>query len=60
MRKDCLPIHLRQEDTPGDPGLSKEKQNHYLSTGQVIMMDKEWNCFDNDFMKPKGVELFAG
>jgi hypothetical protein len=58
MRKDCLPPHLRQEDTPGDPGLSKEKQNHYLSTGQVIMMDKEWDCFENDFMKPKGIENF--
>lgn len=58
MRKDCLPAHLRQEDTPGDPGLSKEKQNHYLHTGQVIMMDKEWDCFVNDFNKPKGIETF--
>jgi len=58
MRKDCLPTHLRQEDTPGDPGISKDKQNHYLSTGQVIMMDKEWDCFENDFMKPKGIENF--
>ena len=58
MRKDCLPTHLRQEDTSGDPGLSKEKQNHYLHTGQVIMMDKEWECFENDFMKSKGIESF--
>jgi len=58
MRKDCLPVHLRQEDTPGDPGLTKEKQNHYLHTGQVIMMDKEWDCFTNDFNKPKGIESF--
>jgi hypothetical protein len=60
MRKDCLPIHLRQEDVPGDPGLSKDKQNHYLSTGQVIMMDREWSCFENNFMEPKGIELFMG
>ena len=49
MRKDSLPEHLRLEDNPGDPGLSKEKQNHYLNTGQVIMMDEEWDCFKNDF-----------
>lgn len=49
MRKDSLPEHLRLEDNPGDPGLTKEKQNHYLNTGQVIMMDEEWDCFKNDF-----------
>lgn len=49
MRKECLPQHLRLEDNPGDPGLSKEKQNHYRLTGQVIMMHKEWECFENDF-----------
>ena len=58
MRKACLPKHLRLEDNPNDPGLSKEKQNHYLTTGQVIMMDKEWGCFKNDFNKPKRLEVF--
>lgn len=50
-RKLNLPKHLRLEDNPGDPGLKPEKQNHYLNTGQVIMMDKEWECFENDFNK---------
>lgn len=58
MREDCLPVHLRLEDNSDDPGLSKEKQNHYLTTGQVIMMDKEWDCFENDFNKSKGVMSF--
>lgn len=58
MREDCLPIHLRLEDNPDDPGLSKEKQNHYLTTGQVIMMDKEWDCFENDFNKSNGIMSF--
>jgi hypothetical protein len=49
MRKDCLPKHLRLEDNPNDPGVNKSKQNHYRKTGQVIMMEKEWNCFENDF-----------
>lgn len=49
MRKECLPEHLRLEDNPLDPGLSKEKQNHYRLTGQVIMMDQDWDCFKNNF-----------
>lgn len=49
MREDCLPKNLRLEDNPADPGLSKEKQNHYRLTGQVIMMDKDWPVFKNDF-----------
>jgi hypothetical protein len=53
-----LPVHLRLENNLDDPGLSKEKQNHYLTTGQVIMMDKEWDCFENDFNKPKGIMEF--
>jgi len=49
MRYDSLPKHLLIEENPGDPGLSPEKQNHYRHTGQVVMMDKEWDCFKNDF-----------
>jgi hypothetical protein len=49
IRQECLPKHLRVEDNPGDPGLKPAKQNHYLNTGQVIMMDREWPCFVNDF-----------
>lgn len=49
MRKEVLPEHLRVEDNMFDPGLAPEKQNHYITTGQVIMMDKEWPCFANNF-----------
>ena len=49
MRKECLPEYLRLEDNSLDPGLSSLKQNHYRLTGQVIMMDKDWSCFKNDF-----------
>jgi len=48
-RQENLPSHLRLEDNPGDPGLVREKQNHYLNTGQVIMMDVEFPHFKNDF-----------
>jgi hypothetical protein len=48
-RKVNLPNYLRLEDNPSDPGLAPDKQNHYLQTGQVIMMDKDWDCFKNDF-----------
>mgnify|MGYP003348333272 FL=1 len=58
MRKDCLPQYLRLEDNLSDPGLKPEKQNHYLQTGQVIMMDKDWGCFENDFNKSDGIISF--
>lgn len=41
--------NLLIEKTPQDPGLCKPKQNHYRNTGQVIMMDQDWDCFANDF-----------
>jgi hypothetical protein len=49
MRKECLPDHLRLEYNTKDPGLCKEKQNHFRLTGQPIMMHKDWECFKNDF-----------
>lgn len=55
-RKHNLPKYLRLEDNEKDPcfketSLSKEKQNHYRLTGQIPMMDKEWEIFTNDFNK---------
>lgn len=49
MRRDCLPKYLRVEDCPNDPGLVKEKQNHYRLTGEVIMMSQDFPCFDNEY-----------
>jgi len=54
-RKENLPENLRIEDVPGDVGLKPEKQNHYLQTGQVIMMNEEWSCFENNYNKKKGL-----
>ena len=48
-RKESLPEHLLLECVESDPGLCPEKQNHYRDTGQVIMMDKMWSCFENNF-----------
>ncbi len=41
-RREALPAGLRLEDTPHDPGVCAVKQNHYLDTGQVVMMDRDW------------------
>lgn len=61
MRKECLPTYLRLEDNAWDAGLCKDKQNHYLTTGQVIMMDEEWDCFKNDYRKELStIESFMG
>jgi hypothetical protein len=51
-RRENLPSHLRLEDCETDPGLSSVKQNHYLKTGQVIMMDLEYPHYKNDFNNP--------
>ena len=47
-REAYLPCKLRVEDCPRDPGLKAAKQNHFRDTGQVVMMDHEWPCFEND------------
>ena len=49
MRKEFLPKHLRLEDNPKDVGLKPTKQNHYRHTGEVIMMHKDWDCFQNSY-----------
>lgn len=49
MREKLLPKHLLLEYNPSDCGLKPDKQNHFRTTGQVIMMDEEWECFRNDF-----------
>ena len=48
-RARALPAELLLERNPYDPGLAPPKQNHYLETGQVVMMDLDWPCFANDF-----------
>lgn len=48
-RKEALPKRLRLESNPKDYGVAPTKQNHYLNTGQVIMMDGDWECFENHY-----------
>lgn len=44
-----LPWYLRLEDNDCDPGLTAVKQNHYLETGEVIMMHHEHADMKNEF-----------
>jgi hypothetical protein len=44
-----LPSYLRLEDSPADPGLVAVKQNHYLETGEVVMMHREHPDMANEF-----------
>lgn len=48
-REEYLPRHLRVELNKRDVGVDTRKQNHYLNTGQVIMMDRDWSCFSNEY-----------
>lgn len=38
LRAESLPERLRLEDNPGDPGVHPIKQNHYLLTGEPVVM----------------------
>lgn len=48
-RRKWLPAHLRLENMPYDPGVSKVKQNHYLTTGEVIMMNRQYQDMPSTF-----------
>lgn len=54
-----LPPWLRLEDSPYDPGLSKVKQNHYLETGEPIMMDHEYPDMKNEFNDAVELRLYG-
>lgn len=46
--RSTLPEYLRLEDNPDDPGLVPAKQNYFRETGCPPMMERDWECFDND------------
>jgi hypothetical protein len=48
-RKTHVPEYLRLEDNSDDIGTKREKQNHYRLTGQVINLQEDWPCFQNDY-----------
>jgi len=51
VRRRDLAEYLRLEDCPTDPGLSPEKQNHYLETGCPVMLHREYpDDMDDGFM----------
>lgn len=49
IRRKALPTWARLESTPTDPGLSPLKQNHYLATGQPVMLGHVWPDLWSDF-----------
>lgn len=49
IRKRTLPVHLRLEDNPRDPGLAPIKQNHFRTTGEVPMMSWDFPDMANQF-----------
>lgn len=54
-----LPEPLRLEDNPHDPGVHPAKQNHYRETGEVVMMDLDYQEFSNRFSKAVEVGAFG-
>lgn len=48
-RKEHLPPGLRLERMPSDPGMVPVKQNHYLETGEVIMMEDQYSDMQSSF-----------
>tara|TARA_R100000306_G_C4379293_1_gene143389 strand:- start:3487 stop:4584 length:1098 start_codon:yes stop_codon:yes gene_type:complete len=52
-RQLLLPPNLLMEENPLDVGCVPLKQNHYLSTGEVIMMERDWKCFDNEYARAR-------
>lgn len=61
-RTKYLPEALRVECNPNDPthsqtGLSKDKQNHFRNTGEVILMDLDFSHYKNNFYS-NGIEDF--
>ena len=48
-RQRDLPWYWRLEDTVGDAGLAAAKQNHYLETGQPVMMSWDYPDMTNPY-----------
>lgn len=48
-RAACLPSRLLLENNPQDPGVHESKQNWFRNTGECVMMEGDWPCFQNRF-----------
>lgn len=51
VRASNLPEHLRMESVPDDLGIHPHKQNWFRENGQVIMMEKEFPVYTNDYQE---------
>jgi hypothetical protein len=58
-RRGALPQWARLEDNPYDPGLVPVKQNHYLNTGQPIMLGHVWPELWSDFDEAVSLGAFG-
>lgn len=56
-RRESLPAWLRMEDSPDDPGCVPVKQNHFLDTGQPVVLGHEHPELMSDFDRamPTGI-----
>lgn len=60
-RAKALPAWLRMECTPGDPGVVPVKQNHYLETGQPVVIGREYPDIGlSDFDRAVDAGTYAG
>jgi hypothetical protein len=54
-----FPDYLLLEKSPFDPGMCPEKQNHYLNTGEIVMLHKEHPDMQNSFNDKVDMGLFG-
>jgi len=48
-RRAALPVWMRMEDSPGDPGVVSVKQNHFLETGRPVVIGNEYPDLISEF-----------
>lgn len=61
LRSERLPVELRLEDNPGDPGCVALKQNWYRETGRVPMMSglyEDMSCEFDDLVQARAFGSF--
>lgn len=59
-RRTYLPVWMRMEDNPGDPGAVPVKQNHFLTTGQPVMLGHVYPDMMSDFDLDVPTGRYAG
>jgi len=59
-RRAALPSWLRMEDIPGDPGCVPVKQNHFLETGQPVVLGRLYPELLSDFDRAVDAGTYVG